>query len=537
VLVLLGAAVAASFVLLLGMDSHLTFIADDWELLVKRQGWSPGVVLDPFHENIVLAPAIVYKLMVGVFGMGSATPFYVLSLSLFLTSAVLLFLYARRRIGDWPALIVTILVLYLGAAFEDLLWAFQVGYFGSVVAGVGMLLALDRESEKGDRLAAGLLAVSLAFSSLGLPFAAGALVEVMLGRRPIGRRLYMPLLPLSLFALWWIGWGHTAESHVSLHNVQHLLSYAFNAAAAGIVSVFGLATGDGTDPSQPHLIWGRIALVVLLAAIGMRIYREGRLPRGLAVVLAIGLAFWVLAGLNHNSERPPASSRYQYPSAVFLLLIVAETARGLRAPKLAIVGAAALAGLAISGGLNLMHREYTERWRPVADSLRSNLAAVDIAGPSANPAFPIAFAPSPVASAGRYLDTAEAHGTPAFTETQLAGRPEAERMGADLTIARALGLALVTPGRGTKVIGCETLAASSEGPTGISLLHGGFTFENRTIAPVQVLLSRFASELSVSLGSIEPGVRVALDVPVDNSSRAWALGLKGAGAVRLCTTA
>lgn len=193
----LSVAVLVAAILILSLDSQLTFIADDWELLVARDGLSIATVFEPFHENIVVGPAVVYKLLQGIFGMSSAMPFYVVSISLFLASAVLLFAYLRSRVGDWPALLAAVLVLFLGAAFEDLLWAFQLGYFASASAGLGMLLALDREDERGDGVACGLLVVSVAFSSLGLVFLVGAIADLILGRQPRLQRLFVVLLPIA----------------------------------------------------------------------------------------------------------------------------------------------------------------------------------------------------------------------------------------------------------------------------------------------------------------------------------------------------
>jgi len=535
---LVGLAIATivAAIWLLSLDSQLTFIADDWELLVKRQGWGADYFLDPYHENIVVGPAILYKLLLTTFGMGSALPYYCVSIGLFLASAVLLFLLLRRRVGDWPALIGAVLVLFLGAAFEDLLWAFQMGYFGSMVAGLGMLLALDREDERGDAIACALLVVSLAFSSLGLTFAVGAVVEIATGRRPRARRAYVAMAPFVLYALWWLGWGHTAESNFSPSNIAGLPEFVYNAAAAGIVSLLGLATGDGSEPDQPHLIWGQLLLIAALAGIGWRIYRERGLPRGLAIALALGIFFWASAALVQNADRLPTSSRYQYGSAIFLLLIAAETVRGLRVPRIAIGIAAAVAVFSLTGGIPLAEREFEERWRPTGEYLRSTLAAVDIAEPSAESGYRIAFAPTPVATAARYLDARADYGTPAYSESELGGRPEAEKEGVDLTLAQVLGLALTEPAPGDRTIACEPLEATAEGSVGVTLLHGGFTLANETSADVEVLLSRFAAGLPVSLGPLPAGVRTALTIPADGSERPWNLGLKGEGPVRLCTT-
>ncbi len=536
-LLALALAVAASAIWLIGLDSHLTFIADDWILLVKRWGSGAAVFLYPFHGSIVLAPAILYRLMRAIFGMGSALPYYVLSVSVFLASGVLLFVYLRRRLGDWLALLAAVLILFLGAAFEDLLFAFQFGFFASVTAGLGMLIALDRGDRRGDRIACALLVISLSLSSLGLAFAVGALADLALCRRPRAKRAYVALLPLALYGLWWIGWGHLAQNHVSLHNLEHLPSYVFDSAGAGITSLLGLASNDGSEPSQPHLIWGKLVLLAALALAALRVYREGRISRGFAVALGLALGFWILAGLDRSPERFPTSSRYQYSSAVFLLLIAAEALRGLRIPKLAILVAAVVTGLAIWGGITLLDREYTERWRPAADSLRSTLAAVQIAGPGARPGFPVTFPPTVTVPAHVYLSTAHEYGSPAYTEAELEARPEAERASADLTIAQAEGLALVPPSHAQRTIACQTLHASAEGAAALTLLHGGFTLTNETTAPVEVMLGRFAAASSVSLGPLSAGERAALTIPVDDSTRPWSLDLKGAGPIRLCTTA
>lgn len=535
-LVCLGVATLASAIWLFSLDSQLTFIADDWELLVKRHGWDPGYFLDPYHENIVVGPAILYKLLLSLFGMGSALPYYCVSIGLFLASAVLLFALLRRRAGDWPALIGAVLVLFLGAAFEDLFWAFQMGYFGSMVAGLGMLLALDREDERGDAIACALLVASLAFSSLGLTFLVGAAVEIATGRRPRARRAFVALLPFSLYALWWVGWGHTAESNFSAENIAGLPEFVYNAAAAGIVSLLGLATGDGSEPDQPHLIWGQLLLVPAIAAVGWRIHRERGLPRGLAIALALGVFFWVSAALVQNADRLPTSSRYQYGSAVFLLLIASEALRGMRIPKPALGIGAAVAVFSLAGGISLAEREHEERWKPTGEYLRSTLAAVDVAGASADPGYLIAFAPTPVASAERYLEARSEYGTPAYTEAELEARPEEEREGADLTLAQALGLALAEPAPGARTIACEPLQASAEGATGTTLLRGGFVLTNETGAEVEVVLSRFATGFPVSLGPLPDGVSTELTIPVDGAERPWNLGLKGSGPVRLCTT-
>ena len=530
----LAAAVVASFVWLLGLDSELTFIADDWLLLVKRHEVGVNYFLHPFHGNIVAAPALIYKVLQETVGMGSATPYYGLAIATFALSAVLLFVYLRKRVGDWLALFAAVLVLFLGAAFEDLLFAFQIGYYGAVAAGLGMLICLDREDDRGDVAATVLLATSLLFSSLGIAFVAGAAVDFLFGRRPRGRRLYVSLVPISIFLFWWLGWGHVAKTYVSAHNIATTPEFVFKAASAGIVSFMGLATGDGSEPDQPHLIWGKLLLVAGFLLLAARVFRERRISRGLAVVLAIGLTFWILAGINRDETRLPTSSRFQYPSVVFLLLIIGEGLRGVRRPTPAIVAAGVGTVLALMGGISLLEREHSERWRPYADALRSHLAAIEIAGPAADRQFTVFFPPDIKAPAGAYLDAADRFGSPAFSEEELIANPRANRPGADLTLAQALNLALAPPRPGSRPVRCQSLQATAAGTTGLTLAPGAYSFENLGTSPVELKLGRFSEELSVSFGAIAPSTLTALEIPRDSSERPWVLGLDGAGTVELC---
>jgi hypothetical protein len=532
---LLGLAVVSGF-WLLSLDSHLTFIADDWDFLVRRQGSSLGVVLEPFNGNTAIGPALFFKLWLALFGLGSATPYYVAAIALYLASCILVFVYVRRRAGEALALIAAVAILFLGAAFEVLLWISPINFVGSMVAGLGMLLALDRDDQRGDRIATGLLVVSIAFSSLGLAFGVGAAVDLILSRRPAGRRIYLVLLPACLYALWWVGWGHNGQSYVSLQNIEHLPVFLFDSGGAAFTSMFGLASNDGSEPGQPHLIWGKLMLIAFVMLCAWRIVRAGGISRDLGIVLTITLAFWILTGVNRSPERFPTSSRYQYTSVILVLLVAAELFRGARIPRPAIAGVAVACGLASIGGISLVNREYDERWHPSSDSLRYALAAVQIGGRSVNPQFPIVFSSTNQVPAHVYLSAVTAHGSPAFTPAELAAAPESDREWADLTLAQALGLALRAPAPGQQAVRCEPLQPSGAGDTGVTLLYGSFTLENETSQAVDLLLGRFSEGLPVSLGPLPAGVTTSLTIPVDNSNRPWNLGLTGGGRVRLCTT-
>ncbi len=529
-------AIAIAIVLLVSLDSHLTFNADDWELLVVRRGWSPGTFLYPFHEHIILAQAFIYKTLLALFGMGSALPFYLVSIAIFALAAGLLFSYLRPRIGSWLAFLFVVPLLLLGAASEDLLWAFQMGFFGSMAAGMGMLIALDRGNSKGDRIACALLLLSLASSSLGIAFAVAALVDLGLGRKPRRSRAFVALLPVAAYAVWWAGWGHTAESHISLQNLENLPEYVLDAASAGIASLWGREVVDPSRPGHPPLIYQGLLLVAVIVG-AVRIAREGRVTRGFAIALALGLAFWLLAGLNRDAGRYPTSSRYQYPSAVFLLLMAAEMLKGVRVPRLVFGLVATVAAGAVLGGLTLL-RQQDESWRAMSDSVRLALASVEIAGAQNKPDATVPLAGLSTVTTRDYLASAKKYGSPAYDERALLAKPDADRAIADGALVRALGIALMpvqaTPQRRT--LSCRAVRASSTDGTKLILRPGTIVLDNTGAAPVRVLLSRFSVDTSIDLGALGSGAARSLSIPGDGARQPWRLAARGDGPIRVCTT-
>ena len=87
----------------------------------------------------------------------------------------------ERRVGSWLALYAAVLVLFLGPAFEVLLWPFEITFVGPILFGLATLLALEREDRAGDLAGCIFLTLALGFSSLGVPFIVGAAVAVFIG--------------------------------------------------------------------------------------------------------------------------------------------------------------------------------------------------------------------------------------------------------------------------------------------------------------------------------------------------------------------
>jgi hypothetical protein len=537
---LLLAAMLASGVLITALASRISFLLDDWTFILYRRGFDADAFLKPDNEHFVAGPVAVFKLLLATFGMGSTLPYRVIATATFLLGAWFLFVWIRRRLGQWPALIAVLPILFLGAAYDDLLWFASITFLGAMACGLGMLVALDRRDKVGDRLACAWLVGSMLFSSLWLAFAIGVAVDIVLrrGERDWRRRAYVVAVPVALYATWWLGWGHTAESAFSLHNVATTPLYVFDSFAAAIAALLGLATPVEGIASPAGLDWGR-PLAVLLGGLAVwRLYRIERIPRSLWVVLAIALSFWILGGFDVKSGRVAWASRYQYPAAAMVLLVAANLLRGVKLERRLAIPALAVVVAAVASNLLFLHESY-ESYERTSRLERADLTAVEIARNTVEPGLilseDIADTGYVPVEAGSYLSARDAFGSPAYTEAELEAAPEEARIPADKVLAAALGIELqpVAAPRGEALKDCRTVEAASGEATVVTLPAGGALLRSRGDAG-ELSLGRFADASPVQLGSLAPGAWNELVIPTDSSARPWRAQLSPSGSLTIC---
>jgi hypothetical protein len=346
------------------------------------------------------------------------------------------------------------------------------------------------------------------------------------------------LAPLALYAIWFLGWGHTARSSFTLHNVLVSPKYVFEAVSQAIASLLGLATpltGSGSVPVG--LIWGEILLVIGIALAVWRLRILGRISRGLWTALALGGAFWFLAAANTvHYLRGPTNQRYVYPGAVFVLMIAAELMRDFRPSRRTLIAAGVVTAGAVTSGVIFLDKGYRAE-KASTDLERARLAAAEIARPhlSADSIVRADFL-TPL-NAGAYFSAVDAFGSFAFSESQLASSSEANRAAADQTLALLLrvrlGAAPVTAGPATSRRGCQVVEPTSATGRWVPLWPG-VSLLTATGAPTDLSMARFADGPSVQLGFLGGNQPRALDIPADLSARPWRLQVSGPGSVNVC---
>ena len=531
-LLLAAMAAAAAWIVVLG--SKLTFLLDDWGYIVLRRGNEFDNWVRPDNEHFVAAPVTIWKLLISIFGIESMLPYKLVSTALFLVGVWFLYLWCRRRVGDWVALIGMVALLFCGAAFDDLLWFASITFLGAMAGGLGMLVALDRQDRRGDVLACLALTISLCFSSLWVAFAAGAALDILLRRRERGivRRAFVVAVPAAIYVAWWIGWGHEAESALSLHNVLESPVWVFDSISAAVAALLGLAVPAEGMTTPNGLDWGRPLTAVLLLLALWRLWKMERVPRSLWVVLAVALVYWFLGGFDVKSGRVASASRYQYTGGAFVLMIAAGLLSGVRFQRRLWIPALVVLAAAVLPNLVFFHEAY-ESYRRTSQIEKADLAALEITRPRLQPGFRIEEEDAdtgyvPV-EAEAWFETRDEDGSPAYDETELAGAPEHARIPADKVMAAGLGVALAeTPS--PLATGCRNEPVAGE--ASVPLPRGGVVL--RSNAPVDLALSRFSVSFPVALGGLEPGTWAELRVPADLSRRPWVLKASGEGRLTLC---
>lgn len=535
----LAGVLFASAVVLLYLGRNFTFIQDTWNFLLERQGSSLDTFLKPHNEHIVAIPVAIEKVLVSTFGMTSALPERLVLTAMLLATAALVFVYVRRRVGPWPAVIAATLLSFLGPSWMILMWPFQTVIVGSVLTGVAALLLLDRNDRAGDAWACVLLALSVLFSAIGVSFALGAAVDVLVRRRERGLfgRAYIAVVPMLVYAAWYLGWGHEAENYLSLNNVLHSPVYLLEGFASSIDSLLGLSTVDVNDVGEPS--WGR---PLLLAAIGLVVWgqtkKRGFSPR-LWPVAAAAASYWLLAGFNYFAGRPPAAGRYGYAGAVFVLLIAADLLRGVRFSRTALLIGGAVTVLAVASNLAAL-RDGKVWLEDLSVLTRADTAAIEIAERTVPDEFrltpEIAGTGSLIAiEAGSYLDAVRDHGSSAYTPEELLAAPLSGRRQADIVLGQALPLSTeVEPGAYRENAGAPGCLDATGGEE-IELAPGTTRIEVAPGPHADLSLRRFADgEHPVKTEGADGGAVVKLTIPRDNSTQPWFLAVEAAQPVRVC---
>ena len=305
---------------MLWLTRGYTFYFDEWTFILSAPDWTAASYLQPHNGHPSMLLRLTYAALLSTVGLRTYVPYMAVLLALHATSVVLLFELVRRRSGDVIAIACAGMLLVIGAGWENLLWAFQIGFVGSVACGLGMLVALESAaSRRRMPLVVALLTASLMFSAIGLFFGIAAAVRLAIASDR--RKDLLWLLPLAIvFGAWFLAYDRTQSTSTSTNgNLAQLPLYALwglGSSASGLV-------GEGGWIGLP-------ILALAVGAIGYAWWRGGIDPLGVGAASAL-LTFYVVTGLARGQigYEQSGAGRYVYVGAVFWLILLAGASRRL----------------------------------------------------------------------------------------------------------------------------------------------------------------------------------------------------------------
>jgi hypothetical protein len=539
--VALFASMAAFAVLFVVLTWELTFYQDTWDFLLNRRSFTADSLLKPHNEHIVLIPVMLQQIQLAIFGMASAAPEYVLLGVLLIVAAGLLFIYVRRRVGPWLAVAAVALLLFIGPAWETLLWPFEICFVGSMLFGIAMLLALERDDRRGDIWACVFLTVSLGFNSLGIAFVAAAVIAVIQSRDRRLDRAFVVVIPVLLYGLWYVGWGHEAGNEVSLQNALEMPRYVLESIGAALEALLGLSNSRAGQAAPFE--WGRPLAIAFIALVAFGHWRKPGFNPRIWPVAAAAATYWILAALNQSAAREPTSSRYLYASGAMVLLLSANLGKDVRVGKRALSALAVLVVAAVASNLVLLD-DGASYLKTQTVLTKADLSAMQIARRTMDPHF----VPAPDAAgtgslvdveAGKYLPAVDEYGSPAYTANELTNAPSPGPRYADVILAQALPI--TTDSRSgnfrpnSPTANCQSLSAATASDAELRISPGLTKIAMSPGPAASFSLRRFSvGEFPVTTEGAPGNSTFELYIPADSAPQAWFLHVEAQQATRVC---
>jgi len=556
-----AAAALASIAYVLWLGRGETFIVDEWSYLLQGRESSLSALLEPHNGHLIFFPILVLKLMYGVFGISSHLPYQLLAVLLNVLIAALLYVFARRSVGPLFALFPAVLMLFYGAGWDAFVTGYQIPNLISIALGLIALLFVRREDLRGDVLASLALFLALASFSIGIAFAAGIAVALLLrGRDGAIRRAWVFLVPTALYAVWFIWARHFHETQVTTYDIGALGSGVFDQLAAIFTGIAGLMVAPGSSnlsaPAGGLPSWGPVLVVLAIVAVAL-VLRQRRPSRSFWVALTTLCVYLVTIALALDvaASRVPDASRYVYMGTVLTLLVLIEAASGTRPTRAWAIGltVALFFSLLANGALMGVGGRVV---RLESATNRAQLAALEVARDDVSSELPVEAGgvttlsnPDMLFDAGTYFEVTKSYGSPAYSEGGLEGAPEQAREAADQLLARALPITVrpgfqpvlgapLTVAEGSEYRrrpgGCVQVVPSAGSPARVvvGVPSGGFTYAVARAAQPELKLRRFAEGFAVVPELPAGPARVA--IPRDRSDRPWQAELVTASRLDLC---
>lgn len=324
---------AAAFYLSVG--DRWWFLLDEWDFLASRDATSAADLLRPHNEHLSIIPILVYRAVYSLVQLRSYLPYQALVIGLHLLAATLLRVVMRRSgAGPWIATAAAAAFAFLGSGYENILWAFQLGFVLSLVLGLAqLLLATVEGSRRSARLRQGLAAAcglgAVLSSGVGVTMVGVAALACVLRRR-WGDAALQAGIPGAVFGVWWLAQGRDAYRAPSW--TPGGVATFVRTGVAGTFSALGQA-----DPVAVALAGVLVVGAVLAVHESRSVEAVAARAAGPVALLVGAVVFFAITGVGREGFGPgfARAPRYLHLGAAMLLpaIAVAASAIGRRWPS------------------------------------------------------------------------------------------------------------------------------------------------------------------------------------------------------------
>ncbi len=368
-----AAVEVGAFALWMTLARHEWFFTDEWAFLADRELGSIEDLFRDHNSHWSTVPIVMYRLLWSLFGLRTYLPYLAVVAALHLACAAMLRVVMRRAgAGPWVATVAASAFALLGTGYQDIVWAFQIGFDAALLLGLVALVLADLDGGLAHRDVFALVACvgALASSSVGLVMA-GAVTLAVLVRRGWQIALVYGVTLGGTYAIWWFSIGHEGakNAHPSPEDLARFVQIGVGAAfgALGQAAVVGALLA---------------ALAIAGAVLAVRTVPWSTIRRRWAApfALALGaLVFLVLSGYARveglGSGFARASRYVHIVVALLLPLIVVAVDVLARRWVAAFVVVVIVFIVGVPGNINELS-DYTTARKPYFEQLRQTVLAL-----------------------------------------------------------------------------------------------------------------------------------------------------------------
>ncbi|MBV9952892.1 MAG: hypothetical protein JO291_13125 [Acidimicrobiia bacterium] len=195
------------------LGHHRWFHGDDWSFIFGRSAHSANDLFRPSNSHWSTVPILWFRLLYATVGLRAYWPYQLVVVTMHLAACCIVRgLMRRSGVHPWIATAAATALVFFGAGYANVIWAFQIGFSGALAYGLGQLLLADHDGPLGKRdyIALGVGALALMSAGVGVITVATVGLAMLLSR---GWKVALfHTVPLAAFYLVWASITHPDTS-------------------------------------------------------------------------------------------------------------------------------------------------------------------------------------------------------------------------------------------------------------------------------------------------------------------------------------